>query len=158
MDQKQQGSLIAGIVVLALAAVFHSTFTDSDPQTPNEPVNTATCAMTAAAVPLFVAAVTSGRSAAVIDGIGGVITATACKATLEQLQKAPTTPVLLEVQTPEQTASGSVTLPDLTTRPPQPSTRLVPMSTMLQCLQSYDSQTESLLLKWCYDGVIQPRS
>lgn len=150
MDAKQQGKALAGAGVLLVAGIFYFVATKSDAN------DTATCAMTTAAVPLFVAAVSEGRTAAVIDGIGGVLTTTTCKAALKNLQKKPDKAVEVEVRTPAQTVTQAVTLPQLVTPPPRPTTPRVSVSVIIQCFGAYSGPNQSILLRWCYDGLIRP--
>jgi hypothetical protein len=143
---------------LIVAVIFYFIVTDpGDTESQLKTTNTATCAMTAAAVPLFAAAVSEGRAKTAVTGIGGVLTTTACMATLENLQSKPDTPVNLQVQAPTTTVTRSVTLPDLTTPPVRPTAPIVRVSVMIDCAVSYGSGNESFLLRLCYEGVIPPK-
>lgn len=161
MDGKQQGYLVAGgIGALVMAILFYNFVTDDEDDGATKTTNNAiTCSMTAAAVPLFVAAVSEGRAGRAVEGIAGVFTDGACIAVLKQLQSSPNTPVPIEVETPQDLVQRDVTLPDLTSPPPQPPpTDQIDLENIFACISSYSDETESFLLQLCYDGLIQPRT
>ncbi|MDQ3611250.1 MAG: hypothetical protein M4D85_06520 [Actinomycetota bacterium] len=119
-------------------------------------MNSATCAMTASAVPLFAEAITRGRAPTAVDTMGGVLTAGACKVALKDLQESPSAAVPLEVETGDGVVQRAVTLPDLTTQPAQPTQPKVTVSQLILCGRSYGGPNQEFLLRLCYDGVLQP--
>ena len=143
----------AGAFLLLVAFLFYQYYNDGD-DTDN--VNSATCAMTAAAVPLFAEAITRGKSPTAVDTMSGVFTAGACKVALKDLQETPSSAVRLEVSTGSSAIQHAVTAPDLTTQPPQPAQPRVTATQLILCGRSYGGPNQGFLLKLCYDGVLQP--
>ncbi len=143
----------AGVAILIAAFLFYQYYSDGND---DDNVNNATCAMTAAAVPLFAEAVTRGRASAAVDTMSGVLTVGACKVALKDLQESPSSQVPLEVETGSGVVQRAVTAPELTTQPPQPAQPNVSVSQLIACGRSYNGPNQGFLLQLCYDGILQP--
>lgn len=157
MDATQK-SIVAGIGVIAAAVLYFVVVNDpTDTEAEKDANTTATCAIAAASIPFFAQAVSQGRTSKAIEGLATAGTGVACKTLFDNLQQHPDAKaengLIVVGSDGNQSSPQQVSLRDLIVPPPQPNNG----HNLLACFQAFSGPNESLLLRLCWDGVIDPQ-